>query len=204
MRGRRWAVVIPVKPLATAKTRLRGAAPGLPHERLVLAFALDCATAAVASRAVAEVLVVTDDPVAAKALGEVGAFVVPDEPGAGLNAALRYGAGLLSGPVAALAGDLPALRPAELAGALDAAGAHARAFVADATGGGTVLLTAAGAPLDPRFGAGSARAHTAAGAVPLDGAWPSLRLDVDTAEDLARATALGLGAHTRAALATLR
>jgi 2-phospho-L-lactate guanylyltransferase len=37
--------------------------------------------------------------------------------------------------------------------------------------------------------------------VPLAGAWPSLRRDVDTPADLAAAVRLGVGAHTRAALA---
>ena len=60
---------------------------------------------------------------------------------------------------------------------------------------------ASGAALEPRFGGGSAARHRASGAVPLDGAWPSLRRDVDTAADLAAALHLGVGAHTRAALA---
>ena len=45
----------------------------------------------------------------------------------------------------------------------------------------------------------SAARHRASGAVALDGAWPSLRRDVDTPADLAAALRLGVGAHTRAA-----
>ena len=204
-----WAVVLPVKRLAAGKSRLRGAVTGVRHERLALALALDTAAAALASPAVARVVAVTDDPEAAAALAALGAHTVPDPPGAGLNAAFAHGASLAGGaPVAALAGDLPALRPADLAAALRAAevlqarapttgGAGARGFAADADGTGTVLLTApAGGHLDPRFGPGSAAAHAASGAVPLNGAWPGLRRDVDTAADLAAAAALGLGPHT--------
>jgi 2-phospho-L-lactate guanylyltransferase len=39
--------------------------------------------------------------------------------------------------------------------------------------------------------------------VPLDGTWPSLRRDVDTAADLVVALRLGVGQNTRAALAAV-
>ncbi|RQX15511.1 2-phospho-L-lactate guanylyltransferase, partial [Micromonospora arida] len=57
----RWAVVVPVKRLAVAKSRLRGALPGVPHEELALALAADTLRAVLACPAVAEALVVTDD-----------------------------------------------------------------------------------------------------------------------------------------------
>ncbi|PWU44589.1 2-phospho-L-lactate guanylyltransferase, partial [Micromonospora globispora] len=38
----------------------------------------------------------------------------------------------------------------------------------------------------------------ASGALPLTGDWPTLRRDVDTADDLATATRLGLGPRTAA------
>jgi 2-phospho-L-lactate/phosphoenolpyruvate guanylyltransferase len=50
-----------------------------------------------------------------------------------------------------------------------------------------------GGDLDPHFGPGSAVAHAASGARPLDGDWPSLRRDVDTPADLTAAARLGLG-----------
>ncbi|WP_444950258.1 2-phospho-L-lactate guanylyltransferase [Micromonospora ureilytica] len=202
----RWAVVVPVKQLAAAKSRLRGALPGVPHEELALALAADTLRAVLACPAVAEALVVTDDPRVAAAARAAGARVLPDEPRAGLNAAFRHGAaGAAAGWVAGITGDVPALRPAELAGALLAAqNGHpaARRFLPDAPGGGTVLLAAPpGVPLDPRFGVGSAAAHAASGALPLDGDWPSLRRDVDTAADLAAAARLGLGPRTAALVA---
>jgi 2-phospho-L-lactate guanylyltransferase len=189
-------LVVPVKALGTAKSRLRGALPGVAHERLVLALACDTVAAAVRC---ADVLVVTADPAAGRALAGLGARVVPDPPVAGLNAALAHGAAS-AGPgrrVGALTADLPALRPTDLAGALAAAG-PGRAFVADAAGTGTTLLLAApGESLSPRFGTGSAGAHAAGGARPLV-APPALRRDVDTAADLTAAARLGLGRHTDA------
>ncbi len=198
-----WSVVVPVKPLAVAKSRLRGALPGVPHERLVLAVVRDTVAAVAAAPRVGEVIVVTDEPAVARAAAELGARTVPDRPGAGLNPAVAHGAAAARGaPVAALAGDLPALRPVELSAALDGAGGAGyatRAFVADAAGTGTTLLAApAGVPLDPRFGPGSAAAHRASGATALTGDWPGLRRDVDTGADLAVAAALGLGPATSA------
>ncbi|ATO14540.1 2-phospho-L-lactate guanylyltransferase [Micromonospora sp. WMMA2032] len=197
-----WTVVMPVKRLGAAKSRLRGALPGVPHEELALALAADTLRAVRACPAVARVLVVTDDPRAGAAATAAGTRVVAD-PGGGLNAAFRHGAAL-AGPgeaVAALTADLPALRPAELAAALRAT-EGVRGFVADAPGGGTVLLAApAGLPLAPRFGPGSAAAHAAGGALPLAGDWPSLRRDVDTPPDLAAAAGLGVGPRTGALLA---
>ncbi len=195
-----WAAVIPVKRLAAAKSRLRGALGADRHESLALALARDTVAAVRACPEVAEVLVVTDDPRVAEAVSTLGARVVPDAPGAGLNAAVAYGAALARPDrwSAALAADLPALRPADLSAALRAAAARpVRRFLADAPGIGTVLLTAPpGVPLDPRFGGASAAAHAASGALALTGDWPSLRRDVDTADDLRAAAALGLGRHT--------
>ncbi|GAB3955547.1 hypothetical protein GCM10027614_65240 [Micromonospora vulcania] len=135
--------------------------------------------------------------------------MLPDEPDAGLNAAFRHGAAAVpAGWVAGITADLPALRPAELAGALLAAQngrTGVRRFVPDAPGGGTVLLAAPpGVDLDPRFGVGSAAAHAASGALALTGDWPSLRRDVDTAADLADAAALGLGSRTAALVEVVR
>ncbi|MDG9674903.1 2-phospho-L-lactate guanylyltransferase [Micromonospora sp. DH14] len=204
----RWAVVVPVKPLAAAKSRLRGALPGVPHEELALALAADTLRAVLACSAVAEVLVVTDDARVAATARAAGARVLPDEPNAGLNAALWHGAARARGWVAGITADVPALRPTELTGALLAAQNSrptVRRFLPDTPGEGTVLLTAPpGVPLDPRFGVGSALAHAASGALPLDGDWPSLRRDVDTAADLAEADRLGLGPRTAALVAAGR
>ena len=204
----RWSVVIPVKRLPLAKTRLNdGTRPPGAHRDLALALALDTAAAALACPVVARVVAVTDDAQAAQRLAAVGAVVVPDQPDGGLNPALVYGASRAAalGPadgVAVLSADLAALRPAELAAALTAAGSHPRAFVPDAAGTGTTLLAALpGVPLAPRYGPRSRAAHRDSGAVELAGSWPSLRRDVDTAGDLAEAARLGLGPATSAAVA---
>jgi 2-phospho-L-lactate guanylyltransferase len=199
-----WSIVVPAKRLALAKTRLRpltDGAGGATHTELVLALLADTVAAAAACPAVGVVLVVTDDPTAADVARGMGARTVADEPGRGLNPALAHGARSAPGPaVAALSSDLPALRPAELDAALQAAESTAsRCFVPDAHGTGTTLLTALGTELDPRFGTESARAHRESGAVALSGDWPGLLRDVDTDADLRAALALGTGPATRRA-----
>jgi 2-phospho-L-lactate/phosphoenolpyruvate guanylyltransferase len=202
--GASWSVVVPVKRLDAAKSRLRGALEKVPHETLALSLARDTVSAVLACTLVRQVLVVTSDRTAGAALRALGALVVPEPPCPGLNPAFAHGASLVDdGWVAALTADLPALRSDELAAALSvAAETPVRRFVADASGTGTVLLTSPpGVPLDPRFGTDSAAAHAASGAAPLVGDWPTLRRDVDAPADLHAAAALGLGQHTAALLA---
>lgn len=196
-----WAVVLPVKRLDRAKSRL--ALP--PHARadVALALAVDTVTAAAACSAVAQVVVVTDDERAVVALRDLGVLVVPDQPDAGLNPALAYGADVAgehgARAVAALASDLPALRPRELADALGAAARHPRACVADASGSGTTLLTAYETTLQPHFGVDSFQAHLAAGCADVTAAaGPGLRQDVDSPSDLTR-----VGVHGAATAAAL-
>ncbi|MFC9691676.1 2-phospho-L-lactate guanylyltransferase [Kribbella sp. NPDC056951] len=196
-----WILAIPVKRTAIAKSRLAAAYPQHRPE-LARAFAVDTTAAALASGLVRAVLVVTDDPVVAADVTAVGAHVVPDLAADGLNGALRHGATIAAAEfpghgVAALSADLPALRPAELTAVLAACTAP-RSFVIDQPGTGTTLLAAtAGVALDPRFGIGSALAHQASGAVPIDlPNMDSVRRDVDTAADLAHAVQLGVGPAT--------
>jgi 2-phospho-L-lactate/phosphoenolpyruvate guanylyltransferase len=201
---RSWSVVVPAKRLAVAKTRLRPLTGDrddaeATHRELVLALLADTVTAAVACPAVGAVVVVTDDPAAADVVRTLGARIVGDEPDQGLNPALEHGARTAPGTaIAALSSDLPALRPEELAAALGAAAGSARAFVADAHGTGTTLLTAVDTELRPQFGAHSAAAHLRDGAAALSGPWPGLIRDVDTEADLRAALALGAGPRTAA------
>jgi 2-phospho-L-lactate guanylyltransferase len=198
-----WVVVIPVKRLTEAKTRL--ARPD--RTAVALALASDTVAAVHACPQVRATLVVSDDPEAVRRLTPV-AVVVPDVPSSGLNPALTHGAAVAAQRwpdcgVAALAADLPALRPDQLGAALEVAAAHPRALVADAAGSGTVLLTARpGVPLAPHFGPGSRAAHAQHGAHDLTDqlatAVPGLRRDVDTVEDLADAEQLGVGPATYA------
>lgn len=207
-----WSLVVPLKPLAVAKSRLADAvSPGPVRAGLALAFALDTVAAALACSAVRDVTVVTDDPLAGTELAALGARIVPDEPSAGLNAALRHGAAAVlaarpGAAVAALNADLPALRPAELRHVLDdAAAGGLRAFLADAAGIGTTLLAAPpSAPLAPAFSGRSRARHLASGAreITLTGV-DSVRQDVDTPADLRVALALGAGPRTTASAARL-
>ncbi|MGV9879163.1 2-phospho-L-lactate guanylyltransferase [Streptomyces sp. NPDC003006] len=205
-----WTLVIPLKPLARAKSRLTATAGDGLRPGLALAFAQDTVAAAVACPAVRDVAVVTDDALARRELAALGARIVPDEPGEGLNAALRHGAAAVraerpEASVAALNADLPALRPMELARVLDKAAPFPRAFLPDAAGIGTTLLTAVGGmELRPAFGTASRARHTASGAVELTLVGvDSVRQDVDTGEDLRAALALGVGPRTTTAAARL-
>ncbi|GAY12265.1 2-phospho-L-lactate guanylyltransferase [Pseudonocardia sp. N23] len=139
-------LVVPVKGLSAAKSRLRGAADGGAgdpgaHGQLTLALLLDTLGAARRS-GVRRLLVVSSDPDVAAAVGRIAAVttpavidsmgdggdnallqVLPEGPAPGLNAALAHGAAVLRGEdpsstVGALQADLPALRPDELRAAL--------------------------------------------------------------------------------------
>jgi 2-phospho-L-lactate/phosphoenolpyruvate guanylyltransferase len=192
-----WTVLVPVKALPGAKSRLAEFSPdAAAHARLVHAIRDDTLGAAAKAPGVARVVRIGDSP-------DVEHDVLQHRPG--LNAALAEGAELArerwpTDGLAALVADLPALTPAELASTLALAAEHPRGFVTDAAGTGTTLLTAhPRAPFDPRFGPGSATRHgTDATALP---AGPGLRQDVDTVDDLRAALLLGVGPHTVAALA---
>lgn len=200
-----WSIVVPVKRLAEAKTRLAPLGDDV-RRQLALAFAQDVVLAVLTCAPVRAVLVVTDDPVVGAALAALGAVVVPEPADQGLNPALVHGAALMSGArrgVAALVADLPALRSDELAAVLGQVGAGESAFVPDLAGAGTTLLAAGPERvLAPSYGPQSRRQHRAAGALELP-APDGLRLDVDTPADLAAAERLGVGPFTAEVLATL-
>jgi 2-phospho-L-lactate/phosphoenolpyruvate guanylyltransferase len=244
-----WTVLLPVKVLVRAKSRLAVLA-GPRRWELALAMASDTVAAVIDCPEVARVIVVTSDPVAGEQLAALGAVIVPeiiaagagglgagglgragrqhrldastkpsgDGPQDGLNAALVHGATVAAHRwpgtgLAALTADLPALRPAELGAALNAAAkpagqagqADGAAFVPDAAGVGTTMYAVLpGGDFRPAFGGASRARHAAAGAaeLALDGV-PGLRRDVDTADDLRAALALGAGFRTTALAAEL-
>jgi len=222
-----WTVLLPVKVLAQAKSRLAVLAGERRHE-LALALASDTVSAVVACPEVARVIVVTSDPVAGPRLSALGAHIVPEALDLGdggdgdrpdgsqrlLNAALRHGAAVAATRwpgtgLAALTADLPALRPAELAEALRAAsraaGQSGAAFVPDAAELGTTMYAVApGGEFRPMFGGASRARHAAGGAaeLTLDGI-AGLRQDVDTPDDLRAAVALGVGPRTAGVAAEL-
>lgn len=200
-------VIVAVKLLPAAKTRLSAAFDAPARERLVLAMLTDTLTAARDAAAVCSITVVTPDRTAAAVARGLGVDVLPDPTPPGhpdpLNNAIRAAAGVVAGRMpnlVVLQGDLPALRTAELDRALLAARPNARSLVCDRQGTGTTALFAFGVALDPRFGAGSARRHADDDAVGLCGDWPGLRCDIDTPADLEHARRLGLGSATAAVL----
>ena len=210
----RWHLVLPLKEAALGKSRLT-LPPGLSRTEVARAVARDTLEAVCGTLPPHRVTVVTSDRHARRLAEAAGVAVVPD-PGAGLDEAIRAGwartpdaavdgqtddpAGGVDG-WAALLGDLPALRPEELAQALATCAAYPAAVVPDADGTGTVLLTSTTGVPEPRFGPGSAARH-ARTATLLELDLPGLRRDVDTVADLRAAVALGVGPHTRAVLAT--
>ncbi|WP_123023855.1 2-phospho-L-lactate guanylyltransferase [Mycolicibacterium stellerae] len=196
-------LVIAVKRLAAAKTRLAPVFSAATREAVVLAMMVDTIRAALAVPALRSVTVVTPDQVAADTALELGAQALTDPTPDGhhnpLNNAIAAAEVVVretTPNVVALQGDLPALQPQELADAIAAARSYPRSFVGDRHGTGTSALFAFDVPLEPQFGADSARRHQHSGAIELTGAWPGLRCDIDTPDDLMVARRLGVGAAT--------
>lgn len=202
--SRGWVLIVPVKPAELGKSRLTDAAAD--RETLARAIALDTIAAASAALEVDRVLVVTDDAELTASLKRTaGVTVVREGDSRGLDAAIATGAAAAGqdAPRAALLGDLPALRPADLDAALEVASTVERGVVADAEGVGSTLVTArGGATWISAFGDDSFARHQLLGCTALDVAVDStLRRDVDTPDQLAAASALGLGERTAAVLA---
>jgi 2-phospho-L-lactate guanylyltransferase len=198
----RYAVLVPVKPPAFAKSRLRDLGDDARRD-LATAFAVDTVTAAVACPLVDRVLVVTDDHVLARGLADLGVDVIPDGTSDDLNGTLALAAAEMHRRrpdlrLVALCADLPALRPEELAAALAVTPPDAMAFVADADGIGTTAVVAPSLDLfHPAFGPASRQRHLDAGAHEVDGVdVPTLRRDVDDRDDLVEALRLGVGRST--------
>src|SRR5665647_1615478 len=198
-----WRVIVPVKGQLSAKTRLHPPS-GVARADLAHALALDTLTAVLSCVPPKHLIVVTSDELTATFVRDQGATVVAD-PGNGLNPAVAQGIEYVErtlgpGPTAVLLGDIPTLRPKDLAGALSECSLHPRALVPDASGTGTVLLSALSPrDLHPRFGANSAREHGRE-CVRLDLDLPALRTDVDDDHALRQAVGIGVGRHTAAVL----
>lgn len=204
-----FAVLVPVKRTAVAKSRLRALGEE-PRRALAAAFAADTVGAALECDMVARVLVVTDDHVLARALTGLGAEVIPDGT-TDLNGTLLQAAAEMHRRdptlrLAALCADLPALRPEELGRAFAAAHPSRMSFVSDEECVGTTAVIAATIELfRPAFGDGSRRQHLEAGGFEIDGIdVPGLRRDVDDQAGLARALELGVGPRTALVTTSLR
>jgi 2-phospho-L-lactate guanylyltransferase len=205
------ALIVAVKRLAAAKSRLAPVFSAQTREKVVLAMLVDTLTAAARVGSVRTITVITPDDVAAAAAIELGAEVLSDPTPQGhpdpLNNAIAAAEQVVAQSVpnlVVLQGDLPALQAQELTEAIAAARHHERSFVADRLGTGTTALCAFGAALDPRFGPDSCAQHRRSGAIELTGAWPGLRCDIDTPDDLAVARRLGMGPATSRTVAAGR
>ena len=191
-------MLIPQKALSRAKSRMALDSP--TRRSLVTAMLRDTAESATAVVGAGRVVILWEEPGDASAAADVpGLATGPMD----LNAVLEFGVRHVrsiegEASVVAVPGDLPALDPVELARFLARAEEHQRAFLADASGIGTTILAARHpAPLKPRYGGMSARAHSASGAHPMDPTGlDSARADVDDLTALDRALALGCGHHT--------
>ena len=203
-------VIIAVKKLSAAKTRLAPLLSVDIRERIVLAMLADTISAVRGVADVTSVTVVTPDTAAVSMVRQFDATVMKDPTPSGhpdpLNNALTeaWRSVVAHTPnILVLQGDLPALQSAEITGALMEAHANRRSFVADRHHEGTSALFAFGCPLEPRFGTDSARRHRHSGAVQFPGSWPGLRCDIDTPDDLIAARQAGLGPATSAAITAL-
>ena len=190
-----WSVVMPVKPLAAAKSRLAGmSAPA--RVDLARAFTRDALAAVLATPAITRVIVVGDT---VDASPDPRIHPVPD-PTADLTHAIQLGLDIIPAdrPAAVIVCDIPAVRADEVSLALAHGAHHPWSMVADLHGTGTTMLMGQRRQnIQPRFGVRSRAAHVALGATDLtELPVPGLRCDVDTEVDLWNAFRLGVGTHT--------
>ena len=209
-----WAVVLPVKILDQAKTRLLPANdPARPE--LALAFLQDVLSALASSSRVARITIVTDDERVQDLIGSTPHHWVAEGGRQGINAAALMGAKLtpVAMGTAIVTADLPCLTSATIDHVLAKAELTPRSFLADTQGlGTTMLMNHPGADCTPEFGVRSRARHTAAGYVEigLNASADDRRIlapahrDVDTPVDLWDAMRIGVGTFTRELIANGR
>lgn len=200
--SRRTAVVVPVRALEGAKSRLSATLTAAERRRLVERMLRRTVGAAIAAEGVALVAVVSPDPATLEVAQELGALPIPQRT-SGLNPGLAEARDTLAGRVdrlLVLPGDLPGIAPDDVEAVLaaaDSASADGRPVVVLAPDrharGTNALLLDPPDVIEPEFGGDSREAHAglaaAAGAAYAE--VPGvLELDVDTPEDLALAEAL--------------
>jgi len=179
--------IVPVKALASAKTRLR-----LPvAERTGLAREMAGITlrALAGAKSIARIVVVTGDPAAAALAGGFGAELV-DDGGQGLNAACRAGLAAAQGePALIVHADFLRLCSADIDRLVAGWRKDTIGLVPCKDGDGTnAVLLPAGAGFVPDYGPGSFGRHRAqAGGRAEVLASTALSFDIDTADDLRRA-----------------
>lgn len=196
-----WHVLVPAKPLRSAKTRL--ALPDGDRAELAAAMLRDTIRAVRGGKSVSAThLITVDAQVGMLARSEhVAAWTV--EGAEGLNneleqAALRIVQTGSRDGIAVVLGDLPCLTARVFSELLAVAPSDRQSFLTDVTGTGTTMLMAPpGIRLTPAFeGASTARHSAVAESIPAASRWRAAQRDVDTLEDLCQAINLGVGPHT--------
>jgi 2-phospho-L-lactate/phosphoenolpyruvate guanylyltransferase len=195
-----WQVLVPLKSLVEAKTRI-GATQQVRAD-LALAMCRDVVSAALGSSRVARVHVITQDRRVADALATTAARAWSVPRRRGLNEELTAAMGTVRRRhgVVALMGDLPCLTSELFTEILQTAPRETASFITDMGGHGTtVLINPPGVRRVPKFGIGSALAHRGyAMTLTGDRTWIPARRDVDTLDDLAHAMRVGCGPVTAA------
>ena len=199
-----WTAIVPIRSFTEGKTRLD--TPGISTGALIEAFASDVVDACADCPGIGTVVVVSPDPEVLDFATSRGARALREIRGNGINEAIDYARGQVSGPIVAILGDTPCLNADVLTSVLGEAVQFPISFVPDASGVGTTMWCAqSGAQGRPHFGHHSRAEHRASGAIELcaNDASPRgarARRDVDTDVDLWDARRLGVGPATSALL----
>jgi len=210
--------VVPVKELATSKSRLLLQLAAEEREELALAMLEDVLTALLATPALDRVAVASPDPSVAETAERLGAEVLggPDE---GLNPAIDAAAQKLElapgEPYLVVLGDVAGAKPEDLQSlfdlldeARDDPHSPAAVLARSHDGGTSALLRAPHDAIPACFGRQSATRHrdaAKAAGVPLGEVdLPSLGIDLDQADDVELfLSGPGAGGNTRRVLADL-
>ena len=194
----RLEVIVPMKPLASAKSRLAGAMPDLRRRALALLL-LQRVFGSVGAAVGPEACVVAGGDDGVRRLAEAAGCRWTAEAGRGLNSSLwsamtaAYDAG--ASAALFLPADLPEIAPADVSAVVSASDGLLKPVGVRARGdGGTnALLLPAGCAFRPALGDESYRRHSelaAAEGKTLEAAVaPGLEFDIDTPDDLAWALA---------------
>jgi 2-phospho-L-lactate guanylyltransferase len=186
-----WALV-PVKPMALAKSRLAGVLSGSERQALASFMLRRVLHAVRQSGAFDGLLVVSSDQAAGRVALGFGAVTITDERNAGTNAAAMQGLNFLAARQAgtlALHADLPDISPEEIAAAVRALSGGDLVINPDRHDQGTNMLgIPAGATVEPQFGKQSFARHVAearkVGIEPVVLRQRGISSDVDVPEDL--------------------
>lgn len=193
-RRRFWAVV-PMKPLACAKSRLAAALGDDRREALALAMFHDVLQTLCGCTWLGGVMVITRDPRIAAIARARGALVGTEAALHGYNAAVRGAAECLSQQNRAMLvvpGDVPLIDGADVAELLDGLPAGPAMVLAPARDrrGTNALACDPASLVQPRFGLDSFNAHRsageAAGVTPVIRCNPRFALDIDNPADIDR------------------